>query len=70
MTDAKPRDYLSEAMKAMTDMDLSDIDALKKAAGLMKQSRATDINKAFTMGMSMRLREVLKEKQKTPATPT
>ena len=61
---AQPRDYLDEAMKAMTDLSLSDLDALKKAAGLMKQSRATDINKAFTMGMSMNLREALKEKQR------
>lgn len=63
----QPRDYLDEAMKAMTDMALSDLDALKKAAGLMKQSRATDINKAFTMGMSMNLREALKEKQRGAA---
>ena len=61
---AQPRDYLSEAMKAMTDMTLSDLDALKKAAALMKQSHATDINKAFTMGVSMNLREALKKKQR------
>jgi hypothetical protein len=60
---AQPRDYLDEAMKAMTDMALSDLDALKKAAGLMKQSRATDINKAFTMGMAMNLREAMKKQR-------
>lgn len=62
-----PRDYLDEAMKAMVDMSLPDIDALKKAAALMKKSRATDINKAFIMGMSMNLREALKEKQRGAA---
>lgn len=55
-----PRDFLQEAMDAMVDLSLSDLDALKKAAKLMEQSRATDISKAFTMGMSMDLRAIKK----------
>lgn len=54
------RDYLQEAMDAMMDLSLSDIEAVRKAAKLMEQSRATDISKAFTMGFSMDLRAIKK----------
>lgn len=57
------RDYLQEALDAMVDLSLSDLDALKKATKLMEQSRATDISKAFTMGFSMDMRAAAKERR-------
>lgn len=58
-----PRDYLQEAMDAMMDLSLSDIEAVRKAAKLMEQSRATDISKAFTMGFSMDMRAAAKQRR-------
>lgn len=54
------RDLLQEAMDAMVDLSLPDIEALRKAADLMKQSDASDMSKAFTLGFSMDMRAAAK----------
>ena len=63
-----PRDYLQEAMDAMADMSLPDIEALRKATKLMRQSNATDMSKAFTLSFSAGLRATAKRKLATEAT--
>lgn len=57
------RDYLREAMDVMSDLSLSDLDAVKKAAALLEQSNASEINKAFTMAMSANIRGGMKRKR-------